>query len=88
MMCSLSIISASAETTVLQSWPRMLSPVEATMNPRASAYAAWPVPCSWPDIPESSSTLGAGIWRCSGPQLPPKGTSSLWFQSLLRTAMA
>src|SRR2546423_362958 len=65
-MCSLSIISASAETFALASEPCTLRPESATMNPRESALS-------------SITSVGASCEWC-GAVLAPNGTSSLLFQ--------
>src|SRR6476659_776662 len=66
LMCSLSIISASAETTSFASSPRMLRLLFATMNPRESA--------------RSTTSFCGAPFVCQGAVPPPNWYSSLWFQ--------
>src|SRR5215470_9300929 len=66
MTCSLSIITASAETFSLASSPCTFSPEVATRKPRDSAV--------------SSNTLLGSPGICHGALPPPNGQTTLWFQ--------
>jgi hypothetical protein len=70
-MLSLSISSASADTTVLQFCPSVLRPVVATAKPRASGWSTRTAPSG--AACETSMPPGA-FWLCVDEQLPPNGT--------------
>src|SRR5262245_50720164 len=89
MMCSLSIIAASADTTSLQFWLYVLRPVDPASQPRDKSSGCRISP-SAAESPKKYSTgpngkdvpaCVGGVCMCIVPQPPPKAMNHLRFQA-------